>query len=737
MGARLIAHACAMPAEGASQWLCNSGLEHVRVLEEEGQVRACLLRIPMGQHFGGRAVPMIGIAGVAVAPEWRGRGTARRLMEACVREVVDAHVDRLQIGAEDLAGHAADVHAAVDEGELRLQPFDAVPALPVVQDRVVDRRPDLHAAGGLVEGKFAQATVEQEGTAADLTGHQRPVQPGDGARRHDAGRQVLVGRADLATVEAAVHIEERPRAVQRDVQAQSRLGGNVGVLRDHGRRLDAQPVAAATPQQTALQPLEPQRVAEQVRERQLRTAAVELHGAVVAGTGEAAAERRDARQAVGSRGAHPLETQLIGDVLDPSILRAEGELQALHLTAGLQGLQQRLALRHVLEQMAQPGRDELQTQVTQAELHVVGALDPVAHHDGKPGLGPGLAVLDQTDPIEIERPAAVGAPPLPTPGQAVGLEQFAALAGAADGEVQHIDLAAHPLQAAAGQVGPQMGVRPAAQREAARRPPAQPARNVHAVDVDEQSAVPVLQRPELAAQIRAELQFRAILRRQPHARLQLVAAAAVEQLEIGIPEDQCRQRPGLVAPTHLDVAQLDTRLRQHQQPGIGARRLELYALDAEAACGVAVQADLAADQNHLRWHRPPRPQRRPQIDADAQLPRRQQVAARMRVVQGDVGDAHLRPQAAPAQLQFADPCVLPDGLLDQCLEPAFVRFEQGQQQPPHAEQQGRGHHQGGADIPEADEQAPQHGESSLACGDAAGPRGGAAHSSTTSYCSWV
>jgi predicted acetyltransferase len=47
---------------------------------------ACLLRIPMGQYFGGRAVPMLGIAAVATAPETRGQGTARAMMQESMRE---------------------------------------------------------------------------------------------------------------------------------------------------------------------------------------------------------------------------------------------------------------------------------------------------------------------------------------------------------------------------------------------------------------------------------------------------------------------------------------------------------------------------------------------------------------------------------------------------------------------------------------------------------------------------
>ena len=39
----------------------------------------------MGQYFGGRSVKLLGIAGVAVAPEDRGRGYAKRMMRECVR----------------------------------------------------------------------------------------------------------------------------------------------------------------------------------------------------------------------------------------------------------------------------------------------------------------------------------------------------------------------------------------------------------------------------------------------------------------------------------------------------------------------------------------------------------------------------------------------------------------------------------------------------------------------------
>ncbi len=73
--------------DDAHNWLQRSGMEHVRVFRESGAPVACLLQIPMGHWFGGRMVPMIGIAAVGSTPENRGRGAAERLMNATVREL--------------------------------------------------------------------------------------------------------------------------------------------------------------------------------------------------------------------------------------------------------------------------------------------------------------------------------------------------------------------------------------------------------------------------------------------------------------------------------------------------------------------------------------------------------------------------------------------------------------------------------------------------------------------------
>jgi predicted acetyltransferase len=70
----------------ALDWLRGSGgAPQVRVACLGGRVSGGLLEIPMGQWFGGKNVPTLGLAGVAIAPEARGQGLALGLLRATLR----------------------------------------------------------------------------------------------------------------------------------------------------------------------------------------------------------------------------------------------------------------------------------------------------------------------------------------------------------------------------------------------------------------------------------------------------------------------------------------------------------------------------------------------------------------------------------------------------------------------------------------------------------------------------
>lgn len=90
--ARLISLSFGGTRDKSEEWLRAGGQDQIRVWREggvPGSVQGCLMRIPMGQFFGGLSVPMLGIAGVAVAPEARGQGVARAMMQACLKECAD------------------------------------------------------------------------------------------------------------------------------------------------------------------------------------------------------------------------------------------------------------------------------------------------------------------------------------------------------------------------------------------------------------------------------------------------------------------------------------------------------------------------------------------------------------------------------------------------------------------------------------------------------------------------
>jgi predicted acetyltransferase len=68
------------------------GVDNIRVHREGGRIDAGLWLVPMGQWFGGRSVPMTGIAAVGVSPEARGRGLAIRIMAEMLEELHEKNV---------------------------------------------------------------------------------------------------------------------------------------------------------------------------------------------------------------------------------------------------------------------------------------------------------------------------------------------------------------------------------------------------------------------------------------------------------------------------------------------------------------------------------------------------------------------------------------------------------------------------------------------------------------------
>lgn len=83
----IIAPTFNFPRELADRYQKLVGARNFRVIRDGPALLGGLALIPMGQFFGGRSVPMTGVAVVGVAPEHRGRGAALTLMRCALQEM--------------------------------------------------------------------------------------------------------------------------------------------------------------------------------------------------------------------------------------------------------------------------------------------------------------------------------------------------------------------------------------------------------------------------------------------------------------------------------------------------------------------------------------------------------------------------------------------------------------------------------------------------------------------------
>jgi predicted acetyltransferase len=74
------AQAFAIPGSEREAWISRAEPDTMLCAFSRGRMVGALRAIPFGQWFGGRCLPMGGLASVVVAPEARGRGVAARLL---------------------------------------------------------------------------------------------------------------------------------------------------------------------------------------------------------------------------------------------------------------------------------------------------------------------------------------------------------------------------------------------------------------------------------------------------------------------------------------------------------------------------------------------------------------------------------------------------------------------------------------------------------------------------------
>lgn len=86
--AAIVSESFNMPPDKVRIWMERAGWQHWRTLRnDKKEMLGGLLQIPMAQWFGGCAVPMTGLVGVAISPRARGCGAGQSLMKQSLVEM--------------------------------------------------------------------------------------------------------------------------------------------------------------------------------------------------------------------------------------------------------------------------------------------------------------------------------------------------------------------------------------------------------------------------------------------------------------------------------------------------------------------------------------------------------------------------------------------------------------------------------------------------------------------------
>jgi len=83
---RILQLSYAMPTISWTTFFARVGHENLRTLVSGDRVLGGLAMYRLGQFFGGKSVPLAGVAGVGIAPEARGRGLARDMLRQSLEQ---------------------------------------------------------------------------------------------------------------------------------------------------------------------------------------------------------------------------------------------------------------------------------------------------------------------------------------------------------------------------------------------------------------------------------------------------------------------------------------------------------------------------------------------------------------------------------------------------------------------------------------------------------------------------
>lgn len=205
--AEIICDTFAVGREHGMDYLRLAGLTNVRVLRRAGEVAGGLVMLPKGQYFGGTAVPMVGIAAVAIEPAFRGSRAGSQLMRAAVEEL---HAQGVPISTLYPATVKLYRWAGYEIAGLDLEVSTLGRRLDV-RDRTLDMRPATSADDAGICACYEAWAAQQPGNLQRTDFHWRRLResreaPVLGHVVTDGGQ--IVGYAYTKTVAAADKVND-------------------------------------------------------------------------------------------------------------------------------------------------------------------------------------------------------------------------------------------------------------------------------------------------------------------------------------------------------------------------------------------------------------------------------------------------------------------------------------------------------------------------------------------------
>ncbi|MCU0551182.1 MAG: GNAT family N-acetyltransferase [Leptolyngbya sp. Prado105] len=89
---RILSQCFDAPISDEPVYLSRIGAENTRVLRSSSEIIGGLGLLNLGQWYNGANIPMVGVAAVGIAPEWRGKGTAYALLHSTLQELHDREI---------------------------------------------------------------------------------------------------------------------------------------------------------------------------------------------------------------------------------------------------------------------------------------------------------------------------------------------------------------------------------------------------------------------------------------------------------------------------------------------------------------------------------------------------------------------------------------------------------------------------------------------------------------------